>query len=161
VPVARAWCVTLAGRPGIRHTWAMLHLMKLAVGVRDVAHLRDLQARRRAADPPLRHLTRSFPRRADEILDGGSIYWVIAGALVVRQRIIDIVADRYDDGSSCAAIHLDAALVTVAGRPTRPFQGWRYLAADAAPRDLDAAEARDAESLPEALRRDLRELGLL
>lgn len=139
----------------------MLHLMKLAVGVRDIAHLRDLQARHRTAGPPLRHLTRSLPRRADELLDGGSLYWVIAGAMVVRQRLIGIVADRFDDGSACAALHLEAALVPVAGRPTRPFQGWRYLAADAAPGDLDAAAAPATDGLPEALRRDLRELGLL
>ena len=119
----------------------MLHMMKLAVGIRDIAHLRELQAGRLAADGGLRHLTRSFPRRAAEIIDGGSMYWVIAGAMVVRQRIPGIEAASYDDGSACAAIHLDPDLVPVAGRPVRPFQGWRYLAAEAAPPDIAAGEA--------------------
>ena len=138
----------------------MLHMMKLAVGIRDIAHLRELQARRLAADPPLRHLTRSFPRRAAEILDGGSIYWVIAGAVVVRQRITAITESAYEDGSACAALHFDPRLVPVAGRPTRAFQGWRYLAADAAPQDLTKS-GRGANELPESLRRDLQYLGLL
>ena len=140
----------------------MLHMMKLAVGIRDVAHLREVQASRLAREGRLRHLTRSFPRRAADIVDGGSMYWVIAGAMVVRQRISDIVADRREDGSACAAIHLDPDLVAVAGRPTRPFQGWRYLAADAAPPDIAAGDAvGNLDDLPETLRRDLRELGLL
>ena len=80
----------------------MLHLAKLAVGVRDIAHLRTLQAARAAAAPPLRHHTRSVPRRAAEITAGGSIYWVVAGAMVVRQRVLDVVEDRWDDGARCA-----------------------------------------------------------
>src|SRR5262245_48904987 len=107
----------------------MLHLMKLAVGIRDIQHLREVQKHRLATRPPLRHRTRNFPRRAEEIVAGGSIYWVIAGAMVVRQRITEVVEDRYEDGSACAALHLDPRLVPVAGRPTKPFQGWRYLAA--------------------------------
>ncbi len=138
-------------------------MMKLAVGIRDIAHLREVQAGRLAANGTLRHLTRSFPRRAADILDGGSMYWVIAGAMVVRQRIPDIAEAAYEDGSACAAIHLEPALVPVAGRPTRPFQGWRYLAADAAPPDLAAGSdnVHGLDRLPEALRRELQELGLL
>ena len=105
------------------------------------------------------HRTRSFPKRAMEICDGGSLYWVIAGAMVVRQRIADIVEDATEDGRRCAAIMLDPALVPVAGRPTRPFQGWRYLAADAAPVDL--GDAAQSEGMPEGLQLELRKLGLL
>ncbi len=137
----------------------MLHMMKLAVGIRDIAHLCGLQADRLAADGALRHLTRSFPRRAAEITDGGSMYWVVAGAMVVRQRVAGIEAARFDDGSACAAIHLDPGLVPVAGRRVRPFQGWRYLAAEAAPPDIAAGAS--VGDLPEALRRELQNLGLL
>ena len=140
----------------------MLHLMKLAVGIRDIAHLREVQAHRRTTQGALCHLTRNGPRRAEEVLDGGSMYWVIAGAMVVRQRIIGLAAAKYDDGSACTAIQLHPALVPVAGRPTKPFQGWRYLAAEAAPADIAAGgKVRGLERLPETLRRDLRELGLL
>lgn len=140
----------------------MLHLTKLCVGITDVAQLRDVQARRLRAGGELRHQTRSFPRRAAEIIDGGSLYWVIAGATVVRQRVIDIVEDRWDDGTRCAALLFDAELVAVAARPTRPFQGWRYLAPEAAPPDLAAtAQAIGSETLPAGLRRELEVLGLL
>ncbi len=135
-------------------------MVKLAVGVRDIAHLRQIQAVRQASTPPLRHQTRSFPRRAAEITDGGSLYWVIAGAIVVRQRITDIIEDRWDDGTRCAGLVLSAELVPVAARPTKAFQGWRYLTPEDAPADLDRAAADDG-TLPDALRRTLQGLGLL
>ena len=140
----------------------MLHIAKLAVGIRDVAHLREVQQRRIEADPPLRHQTRNAPRRRDEVLDGGSLYWVVAGAMVVRQRILDIRPAQWEDGTACAALILDPELVAVAGRLTRAFQGWRYLEADAAPADILAgAEAGGADALPPAMLRDLQRLGLL
>lgn len=140
----------------------MLHLVKLAVGVRDAEHLRALQAERAARIPPLRHRTRNFPRRAAEIVDGGSIYWVIGGFLTARQPILDIVDDQWEDGSACAALILDPALVPLAGRPVKPFQGWRYLTPAEAPPDLIAlAPAQGEAVLPAALRRELRALCLL
>jgi hypothetical protein len=140
----------------------MLHLTKLAVGVRDVPHLRDLQAARAEATPPLRHLTRSFPRRAAEILDGGSMYWVVAGAMIVRQRILGIAEDRRQDGTPCTALLLDSTLVPVLGRPMKPFQGWRYLQAADAPADLRGPSGVEgADELPAELLRELRALCLL
>ncbi|MBV9747811.1 MAG: DUF1489 domain-containing protein [Acetobacteraceae bacterium] len=134
----------------------MLHLAKLAVGTRDVADLRAWQAKRAL----LRHLTRNTPRRREEILAGGSLYWVVNGAMVVRQRVLDIAEAAYDDGSRCCALVLDRALVPVLGRPMRPFQGWRYLEAEAAPLDVPE-HAGEAEGLPEPLLRQLRELCLI
>jgi hypothetical protein len=140
----------------------MLHMMKLCVGIRDIAHLRQVQAERLKTEARLRHRTRNMPRRAPEIIAGGSMYWVISGAMVVRQRIRDIIEDEWEDGSACAGLILDRKLVPVEGRPTRPFQGWRYLDAEAAPADITRAAAASGEDdLPEALKRDLRALGLL
>jgi hypothetical protein len=140
----------------------MLHLTKLAVGVRDIHHLRDLQAERAVRSPPLRHRTRSFPRRSQEVIDGGSMYWVVNGSMLVRQRILDIIEDSRDDGRACTGLVLDPALVPLAGRPTKPFQGWRYLHPDAAPRDLSSGPAaRGEDLLPPLLRRELQMLCLL
>ena len=138
----------------------MIHLLKLSVGVRDVAHLTALQRERVETDPPLRHRTRQMPKRADEIIDGGSIFWVIAGMVQCRQRIIDIVPDRRSDGTPCVALVLDPAIVLVDGRPVRPFQGWRYLNADVAPPDIAEGSGSDTQ-LPIALRLALVELCLL
>ena len=137
----------------------MLHLIKIGVGVRNPAHLRILQAHRTAHDPPLAHLTRNRPRRAAEILDGGSLYWVIGGTLLIRQRITGLDAALRPDGSPCTAILLAPALVPVQGRPVKAFQGWRYLEAADAPQDLapDSPEA----AMPHAMAQQLRELGLL
>lgn len=138
----------------------MIHLIKLAVGIRDIAHLTTAQAERQASEPPLRHRTRHGPKRSAEIIAGGSLYWVVAGRLQCRQKILDIREDRYPDGSACAALILDPALVAVDPRPTKPFQGWRYLRAEDAPPDL--AESAVGESgLPAGLRMALRELCLL
>lgn len=134
----------------------MLHLAKLAVGVRTAGQLAAFQARR----DPLRHLTRNLPRRREEIIAGGSLYWLIGGALVVRQRVLDIAEAARDDGSRCCALVLDRALVPVLGRKMRPFQGWRYLAAEAAPPDVPELAA-EADGLPEPLLRQLRELCLI
>ncbi len=138
----------------------MLHLTKLAVGARDVAALRALQAARAQTDAPLRHRTRNAPRRAAEVVDGGSIYWVVAGAMLVRQLVLDVVADHWEDGAACAGLVLDPTLVAVEGRPVKAFQGWRYLPAHEAPPDLaDGAAGR--HGLPDAMALELRRLCLL
>jgi hypothetical protein len=140
----------------------MLHIMKLAVGVRDVDELKSWQAQRALTHPPLRHRTRMTPRRRDEVLDGGSIYWVINGSMLARQRILDITDDTRDDGTPCTALILDPALVALEGRPTRPFQGWRYLDPGDAPADQGGLGAIfGLDRLPPALRNELRALCLL
>ncbi len=138
----------------------MVHLMKLAVGVRDIAHLRELQVSRAMSRPPLRHQTRNTPRRAGEITDGGSIYWVIAGTLLARQRVLDVISDRWDDETRCAGLVLDPALIQVEGRPVKAFQGWRYLEPDHAPPDVTARDL-DPLTMPPALRNQLRTLCLI
>ena len=140
----------------------MLHLTKLAVGIRDIDHLRDVQGVRLQEQGQLRHRTRNFPRRGNEVLAGGSMYWVIAGTMLARQRIVDIVQDQRDDQTPCTGLVLDPAVVPLVGRPTRAFQGWRYLDPDDAPPDLPALGAiLGAEALPAALQRELRALCLL
>ena len=140
----------------------MLHIAKLAVGVRDIDHIRALQADRLRTNPPLRHRTRNFPRRGNEVTNGGSLYWVISGSMLARQRIVDIVEDKRDGGEKCAALLLDPEVVPLIGRPTRPFQGWRYLTPEAAPADLDASVmAVGEEALPHVMRRELRALCLI
>jgi hypothetical protein len=140
----------------------MVHLSKLAVGIRDVSHLSRVQAQRIGIDGVLRHRTRMAPKRGAELLDGGSIYWVIAGAMLARQRLIGLEPAARDDGTPCVALRLDPALVPVMPRVVRAFQGWRYLEPSEAPADLTAAaSAAGTESLPEALRRALVALALL
>jgi hypothetical protein len=140
----------------------MLHLTKLAVGARDIDDLRAWQAERARTHPPLRHRTRNAPRRREDVLDGGSMYWVINGTMLVRQRILDIIEDQRDDQTPCTGLVLDPALVPLAGRVTRPFQGWRYLDPDAAPPDLpDMGAVIGVDILPASLRRELQALCLL
>ncbi len=143
-----------------------LHLVKLSVGTDSVQDLQDWinaklkEKKRRGQKAERIHTTRMFPKRVAELLDGGSIYWVIRGEILCRERILDIrpVVDR--DGISRCQLVLDPKCVLVQPRPYRAFQGWRYLEAKDAPPDLDRA-APGARNMPESLRRELRELGLL
>jgi len=103
-----------------------------------------------------------MPKRRDEILDGGSIFWVIGGFVQVRQRLLDIIEDRWDDGTPCAGLVLDPVLVPVEARPVKAFQGWRYLDAASAPPDVAAMrQAAGAQAMPEAMLRELRALCLI
>jgi hypothetical protein len=142
-----------------------LHLVKLCVGVDTVQELKDWQTemlkRRKRARQPVEHVhrTRQTPKRRDEILDGGSLYWVIKGFIVVRQRILDLRPDLRADGTACCGIVFDLDLVTTRAQARRPFQGWRYLAPADAPRDLGRFKEEDNMSL--AMRADLRELRLI
>jgi hypothetical protein len=140
----------------------MLHITKLAVGVHDIDELRGWQAERALVDPPLRHRTRNAPRRRDEVLAGGSIYWVVNGTMLVRQRLLDIVEDTRKDGTACAALVLHPELVPLEGRVAKPFQGWRYLKAEDAPADMRAmGPVLGMGDLPAELRRELRALCLI
>jgi len=143
-----------------------LHLIKLCVGADSVGDLKDWikeklkDKRRRGEKPEHIHRTRMMPKRAAELVDGGSLYWVIRGEVMCRQRIRDVRRFRDKEGVGRCAIVLDPKVVLTAPRPYRAFQGWRYLAANDAPRDLEQA-APGATAMPEKLRRELRELGLM
>ncbi len=106
------------------------------------------------------HTTRMVPKRADEIIAGGSLYWVIRGQIMCRERILDIRPFVDKEGVGRCHVVLDCKPVLVEPRLYRAFQGWRYLAPKDAPRDLDRA-APGARDMPEAMRRELRDLGLL
>jgi hypothetical protein len=146
-----------------------IHLLKMAVGIESVAHLARVQKARRdkrRADgekPMTRHFTRNFPRQADKVLDGGSMYWIIRGEIVARQPIITLEKRPRGEGRKRCAIGLGAKIIRTEPVTQRAMQGWRYLNANDAPPDLDRAAPRPkgAERLPEPMARELRELGLL
>ena len=142
-----------------------VHLIKLAVGIDSFALLVRRQEFRLAQaaksdDSQLRHWTRSTPRRAEEILDGGSIYWVIKRAVCARQRIIDIDKIVDQKGLSRCALILEPELVPVRALACRPLQGWRYLEQKDAPKDAPGI-ADDVGELPAKMAEELRSLGLL
>lgn len=133
-----------------------LHIVKLCVGadsVKDLADFQKTQIKKRGA--PVCG-TRMWPKRVDDVLDGGSLYWVIKGVVLVRQRITRIAEVRDDHGLRCG-LWLDKKLVRTAPQPRRAFQGWRYLDPKDAPADLDSLGG--ARNLPEEIRRQLVEIG--
>lgn len=143
----------------------ILHLVKLCVGVDSIAELgswQEIKCQRLIEEgkrPDLYHRTRQKPRRSDELLQGGSIYWVIKGVIQVRQKILDLREVHCDDGIKRCDIILDKELIATRPQPRRAFQGWRYLPGEDAPRDLGPMDA-SAQELPEEMRAELIELGL-
>jgi len=141
-----------------------LNLLKLCVGTETVEDLADWQTERAAAnrdaglDPRPCHVTRMWPRRTEEILDGGSLYWIIKGLVLVRQRILALEPRDGADGIRRCALRLDPQFVRTSPQPRRPFQGWRYLRSDDAPRDLLGSVPSD---LPPSLAVDLARIGVL
>ena len=139
-----------------------VNLLKLCVGADDVQNLLDWQATRRAqaGDGLPRHVTRMWPKRADQLLDGGSLYWVIKGLILCRQRILRLDEVTREDGILRCGIVLDPEVHRTTAVPKRPFQGWRYLQPEDAPPDL--RKGRDSEpSLPAEMNRALAEIGVL
>lgn len=147
----------------VRNLAMPLHIVKLCVGATSIDDLVTWQAeRRKRGQGRFGHTTFQSPKRQAEVLDGGSLYWVIKGVIQVRQPIIGFGEGQKDNGSPCCIIELGADIVPVRPVPRRPFQGWRYLTADAAPPDLGKGQAAgDVIEMPPQLRRELVALGLL
>ena len=142
-----------------------IHIVKLSVGTESVEDLARWQASRRASNKRDTgreehfHTTRMVPKRQDEVLDGGSIYWVIKGVILARQRILRLDEVRGQDGILRCALVLDPDLRRTEPVPRRPFQGWRYLEPGETPRDLPKARANEP-GLPPRLMAALAEIGV-
>jgi hypothetical protein len=144
-----------------------LHLIKLAVGCESVKDLKEwiaerMQAAKKKGLPQQHvHVTRMTPKRIEDILPGGSLYWVIRGEIAAREKLIAIEPFRDRDGIGRCRLVMQPKVIAVAPRPMRPFQGWRYLNAEDAPPDLGKESAAGVAAMPEPMRRELRDLGLL
>ena len=140
-----------------------LHLIKLCVGADSIEDLADWQKKhaverkKKGGDGSVMHVTRMTPKRAEELLDGGSLYWVVKGQIAVRQELLALKPVTREGVPHCALV-LNTKLVPTVRRTQRAFQGWRYLDPKDAPRDL---KARDMVALPDTLRAELTALGLL
>ena len=137
-----------------------VNIIKLCVGIESVEHL--IEARKK--DPRNKgkdynfHITRFKRRRAEEVLDGGSLYWVMKGFVIARQRIIGLEDVKTENGTKCM-IQMDKKIHLTESQPRRAFQGWRYLEQSSAPNDLP--EGSKVVDIPSELRNELTELGLL
>lgn len=144
-----------------------VHLIRMAAGIETVAGLRERQADRlrnykkfSGKRGVLQTYTRNVPKREDELVDGGSIYWVLKTHVRVRQRVLGIARESDDEGRGYCLIRLDPELVLVEPRHHKAFQGWRYLRPEDAPPDLGGAAGEEIE-LPSEMAEELRSLGLL
>tara|TARA_B100001540_G_C15382855_1_gene450895 strand:+ start:118 stop:546 length:429 start_codon:yes stop_codon:yes gene_type:complete len=142
----------------------MIHMSKVAVGIESLEHLADVQKGRRgqSADGQacVKVYTRFLPKRARDLEDGGSLYWIVKGHYLARQRIIGFETYTSDDGKKRCLISVSPEIVPTMIQPRRAHQGWRYLKDTEAPADMsDAGEG--AAELPAHMAAALRDLGLL
>ena len=140
---------------------APLNMIKLCVGAETVEDLTEWHSSHAHvwAHGTTEHVTRMWPKRQDELLDGGSLYWVIKGVVLARQRLLRLEERRGADGIARCALVLDQQVIRTAAAPRRPFQGWRYLNPEDSPRDLPKGRAMD-DALPPELAQALAEIGL-
>ena len=145
------------------HPPAALHLLKMAVGIADMDDLRRVRAARIEQLGGSFVFTRNRPHRAEAVLRGGSLYWVIRGQIRVRQRITGFRSERDEKGRAYCLIEVAPELVATVWRPWRPFQGWRYLSPADAPPDSTAGTEEDPDGapMPAQMALELRALGLL
>ncbi len=137
-----------------------LNILKLCVGADTVEDLTAWHAAHRDIWPAgtTAHVTRMWPKREAEVLDGGSLYWVIKGVIQARQRVLRLEERQGADGILRCAMVLDAEVIRTEAAPRRPFQGWRYLDPKDSPRDLTSRSTDD--TLPLGLAQALAEIGL-
>ena len=138
-----------------------VNILKLCVGaesIEDLAHWQNSQKARWPAGCAI-HVTRMWPKREPEVTCGGSLYWVIKGVVLARQRILRLEQVDGGDGIRRCALVLDTDIIRTEAAPRRPFQGWRYLDAGDAPRDLPKGRVAD-DPLPPKLAQALAEIGL-
>jgi hypothetical protein len=138
----------------------VLHLVKLCVGVSEIAELKSWIKEAKAGRDTLDHVTRAYPKREREIVPGGSLYWVMRGMIVCRQPIVSFEAVTGGDGIKRCRINFAPKIIPVRPIPRRAFQGWRYLEGADAPPDLRGLAKGDV-AMPEKLQRELAALGLL
>jgi len=138
----------------------ILHLIKLSVGSESIDTQAEWQAARLTEIGTLRHVTRMWPRREAELLEGGSIFWVIKGVVQSCQRIIRLDEVIGEDGIRRCGLVLDPQLFHTHPQPKRPFQGWRYLKPEEAP-EIGKAYVVGEPSLPLSLQSELAALGVL
>ncbi len=137
-----------------------LHLIKLCVGVSEIDELRHWVAEAAKIGAARDHVTRMFPKKREEILAGGSLYWVMRGMIMCRQPIADLQVVVDVDGIHRCRIVFESKVIAVRPTPRRAFQGWRYLLNEDAPLDLKAGQS-SPEAMPEAMRRELASLALI
>lgn len=145
----------------------MLHLVKLCVGAESIEDLANWQVtypgfkKGKSGRRRIFHTTFQAPKRQSELLDGGSLYWVIKGFVQARQQLIGFDDGHKEDGSPCCLLLLDPQIVAVRPQPRKAFQGWRYLPADDAPPDLAEGASDTLATMPPKLRKELAVLGLI
>lgn len=137
-----------------------VHLLKIAVGIESVEHFRERMKIRRKQGRTFTHYTRHMPKRAEEVLAGGSLYWIVKGYIAVRCPIVRLEEAVLENKGPHCGIVMKTELIPVVPQPRRPHQGWRYLEAEDAPPDL-ADLGKGAAEMPPEMAAQLRDLGLL
>lgn len=137
-----------------------VHLLKIAVGIDSIEHFQERMKVRRKQGKTFTHYTRHMPKRGEEVLDGGSLYWIVKGAIAVRCPIVGLEEAVLENKGPHCGIVMKTQLIPVLPLPRRPHQGWRYLEAEDAPPDV-ASAGKGTDKLPPKLLAELRDLGLL
>lgn len=144
---------------------AQINILRPAVGVRDIAHLHELQTHFRTSNHEGQNVvvatTKRQPRQKDEILSSeGSMYWIIKNTIQARQKIVDLKLVEEEDGETYCQILMNPQIIRVSPRKKRAFQGWRYFKGSDVPKDIGSFSPSD-DGLPPEMEEELRALGII
>ena len=137
-----------------------VNLIKLCVGAQSVSELAEGQKKKLETSGIIYHATRMWPKRETEILSGGSLYWVFKGLILARQEIIELREIIGPDEIRRCGLILDKVIIRTEPRPKKPFQGWRYLIPENAPKDICIFQSEETE-IPYHMQLELSKLGVL
>ena len=137
-----------------------VNLVKLCVGATTVSELYYSQQRRLETTGFVSHVTRMWPKRAKELVSGGSIYWVFRGLILARQEIVEMKEILGQDKIRRCSLILNHEIFRTEPRPKKPFQGWRYLTPEHAPKDICKFQSEETE-IPYHMQLELSKLGVL
>lgn len=138
-----------------------VHLKKLCVGAKDVDDLYRRQTFIREKYNKTIHITRMYPKRYEELINGGSIYWIFKGYIRARQNILDMIRYTGEDKINRCKIFLSEDIILTVPKKSRPFQGWRYLKNNDIPKDDILYDPLSYDKSNEELISELSKLGLV
>ncbi len=149
---------------------AYTNLIRTAVGIGSLAELAEVQEHFRTMTSAEGRkavivTTRNKPTRENDLLNGGSVYWIIRNVIRARQAVIDIQVAQDEEGRNFCQIFLDPTIMLVHPVDHRAIQGWRYLPPERAPADAGrydaSADTGESDNIPPEMESELKALGLL
>ena len=142
------------------------NFLRTGVGVESIEHLYEIQHGHRQikfnGENHAYLFTRRTPTRANDLINGGSVYWIIKRQICARQTIADIQTLKDEDDKPFCHVIMNQQIYLTQPVAHKHIQGWRYLSPEKAPKDIGLFTPNNRpDDIPPELAAELAEAGLL